>query len=216
MKSGIYTITNLTNGKIYIGYATNMYRRRDWHYCSLRAGTHANVHLQAAYNKYGIENMQFEILERADVEFLPSLEHYWCNLVGCHDRLIGYNIRVTHPNNKVPNVSLETRARMRASQLGKVRDREAVEKTRAKNKGQKRDPAQVASRAFKKRTSLKNKHVLQFDKEMNLLVEWNSASEIQRCLGYPNSTISACCSRKRNIAYGFVWQFKDKTKYEDE
>lgn len=63
--SGIYTIINRVNGRIYIGESLDIYRR--WHkehMPQLRKNIHNNKELQNDFNKYGEENFSFEILER--------------------------------------------------------------------------------------------------------------------------------------------------------
>ncbi len=62
-KSGIYKITCLVNGKIYIGSTFNLSSRRAVHFSALKNKKHVNRHLQNAYNKYGGENFTFEYLE---------------------------------------------------------------------------------------------------------------------------------------------------------
>src|ERR1035437_5329418 len=101
MNSGIYTITNLVNGKMYVGYATDFKERKGKHFTTLKGNYHSNPHLQSAYNEYGKENLVFEILEEYpnNLKILASMEHYWCNLLNVHNREIGYNIRPTHPDN---------------------------------------------------------------------------------------------------------------------
>lgn len=67
--SGLYTITNRENGKIYIGESLDIYRR--WHkehIPQLRKNCHYNEELQNDFNKYGEENFSFEILERYSVD----------------------------------------------------------------------------------------------------------------------------------------------------
>ena len=53
---GIYKITNLVNGKIYIGSAIRIDRRFKSHLSQLRGNYHINSHLQNAFNEYGIDN----------------------------------------------------------------------------------------------------------------------------------------------------------------
>lgn len=63
---GIYKITNLVNGKIYIGSTKNM-RMRLWkHRALLRHNKHHNQHLQNSWNKYGEDNFDYCILETCD------------------------------------------------------------------------------------------------------------------------------------------------------
>ena len=61
--SCIYKITNLIDGKVYIGQTINYNRRKANHFRKLELGTHANVHLQRAYDKYGRDSFKIEIIE---------------------------------------------------------------------------------------------------------------------------------------------------------
>lgn len=62
-KSGVYRITNLTNGKFYIGSCAEFKRRSTQHRSHLRGNKHSNKHLQNAWNKYGEESFLFEVVE---------------------------------------------------------------------------------------------------------------------------------------------------------
>jgi len=59
----IYQITNMMNGKYYIGSSMSFERRVWSHKYDLKNGTHKNPKLQAAWNKYGESAFVFEILE---------------------------------------------------------------------------------------------------------------------------------------------------------
>lgn len=59
----IYRITNMANGKFYIGSAESFARREWQHKYDLRRKTHKNPRLQAAWDKYGEEMFVFEIIE---------------------------------------------------------------------------------------------------------------------------------------------------------
>lgn len=48
--SGIYKITNLTNGKVYVGQSKNIYLRRKQHFTALRRGSHENREMQRDWN----------------------------------------------------------------------------------------------------------------------------------------------------------------------
>jgi group I intron endonuclease len=64
----IYQITNMVNGKYYIGSAESFERRQWQHKNDLKRNAHKNPRLQAAWNKYGPEAFVFEILERVTLD----------------------------------------------------------------------------------------------------------------------------------------------------
>lgn len=99
-RCGIYTITNLTNNKIYVGRASSLYNRLWSHLDTLRKGIHVNDHLQKSFNEYGEENFLFETLEECNKQFLVSQEHYWATILNAHNPDFGYNIVPTNPNGK--------------------------------------------------------------------------------------------------------------------
>lgn len=129
MKSGIYCIRNIINNKMYIGYSKDMLKRKSSHFTELKYNYHDNDKLQKAYNKYGKENFEFNIIAYyPDEEFtLPTMEHYWCALFNVHDDRFGYNIAPTDPYNK-PKRSNETRKKLSKSLKGKKRTPEQIEK----------------------------------------------------------------------------------------
>lgn len=61
--TGIYSIKNLVNNKIYIGSSNNITTRINQHFNNLKNNKHNNKHLQSSYNKNGVENFSYEILE---------------------------------------------------------------------------------------------------------------------------------------------------------
>ena len=63
-KCGIYTITNISNNKIYVGVTIRGFITR-WleHQATLFKNVHCNIHLQKSFNKYGYKNFIFSIYE---------------------------------------------------------------------------------------------------------------------------------------------------------
>lgn len=55
-RAGIYQITNIANGKRYIGSSKNIWTRWKTHTLQLRKNEHHNLHLQRSWNKYGEDN----------------------------------------------------------------------------------------------------------------------------------------------------------------
>lgn len=66
MKNVIYKISNVINGKFYVGSTVDS-RKRFWaHRKALRTGNHDCIHLQRAWNKYGEDCFKFEIIQQLD------------------------------------------------------------------------------------------------------------------------------------------------------
>lgn len=72
--SGIYKITNLINGKRYIGSSVNLTSRLRAHRSYLRGGCHENSHLQRAWNKHGESSFEFNILFYTDEKDVRMFE----------------------------------------------------------------------------------------------------------------------------------------------
>jgi group I intron endonuclease len=74
----IYRITNMANGKYYIGSADSFARREWQHKYDLKRGAHKNPKLQAAWNKYGADMFVFEVLEEvAEGQTQLQVEDMW-------------------------------------------------------------------------------------------------------------------------------------------
>lgn len=90
IKTGIYKITNVSNGKLYIGSATHYRIRKERHKTKLRGDRHENGKLQNAWNKYGEDMFEFEIIEECEKDKLIEREQYWMDELEVVKN--GYNI----------------------------------------------------------------------------------------------------------------------------
>lgn len=88
---GIYKITNLINGKVYIGQSIDIKRRwREEKNGSKNPNSNAyDYPLQRGFRKYGIENFSFEVIEECDKDILSEKEIYYIDLY--NSCLEGYN-----------------------------------------------------------------------------------------------------------------------------
>lgn len=81
MASGVYKIVNKVNGKIYVGSAKNIDKRRVGHRSGLRHNKHGNVYLQNAWSKYGEDNFEFSTIEECEVMLLIEREQFYIDLI---------------------------------------------------------------------------------------------------------------------------------------
>lgn len=154
MDSGIYSITNKANSKIYIGSTgSTMGFKFRWqlHKSELRGNRHANKHLQYSWNKYGEDVFRFDIIDECSDEILIGLEDYYIRLCNSMDCKFGYNKREAGSHGKHTE---EAKEKCRISATGRKHTEETKEKCRIagrKGKGIKR-PSE-----FGLKVSLRNK-----------------------------------------------------------
>lgn len=109
MTGVVYILTNLVNGKYYIGQARNFAQRKRQH---LRARTDHDYPINRAIRKHGKSNFEFSILGNAEVgPELDALEHLWILTANATNNAVGYNLRL---GGSVASFNAETRARMSA------------------------------------------------------------------------------------------------------
>lgn len=111
----IYQITNMVNGKYYIGSAESFARREWQHKYDLKRGAHKNPHLQASWNKYGAEAFVFEIIEHIAPDRVSfDIENTY--LMKCVGQANCYNINADAHKPRLGQIHSElTKARIRAN-----------------------------------------------------------------------------------------------------
>lgn len=57
--------------------------------------------------------------------------------------------------------------------------------------------------------STNNKEIIQYDLQGNFIKEFPSTMQIQRELGFDNSSICKVCKGKKKTAYGYIWKYKE-------
>ena len=114
---GIYCITNKINGKRYIGQSINIQNR--WRQEKRLNGV--NKHLKSAFEKYGLENFSFEILEECQEKELNAKEADYIKKFNSTNREMGYNQTTGGEHFKIINrtpMSEETKRKISESKKG--------------------------------------------------------------------------------------------------
>jgi group I intron endonuclease len=132
----IYKISNLVNGKFYIGSTIRpTYIRKYEHLSALRNNVHFNNYLQKSFNKYGEENFKFEVVETFKfpkdypkvniLEYIVGRELYLVDFLGAE-----YNLRKDITTGRVGYThSEETRRKISEAHLKKREYRTLAEST---------------------------------------------------------------------------------------
>lgn len=81
IKSGIYEIVNLVNGKRYVGSAVNLDKRWKMHRWLLGNDRHVNRHLQRSWRRHGDVTFHFRIIERCDKTILIEREQFYLDVL---------------------------------------------------------------------------------------------------------------------------------------
>lgn len=126
----IYKVTNLTNGKIYIGQTQKtLYDRKYSHYKKVKQGSNTSFH--NALRKYDGKNFKWEIIDKVDnIEKLNFLEEYYIKKFNSFKN--GYNL-TTGGDNYIR--AEETKEKIKQANLGKTHNSETIEKIRNGNIG---------------------------------------------------------------------------------
>lgn len=100
---GIYKITNLINNKVYVGQSIAIERRWTQHKSPYEQQRHPDLPINQAFQKYGVENFKFEVLEECAADELNVKEQQYIELFQSLTHQHGYNIRAGGEGNHEEN-----------------------------------------------------------------------------------------------------------------
>lgn len=189
-KTGIYKINCLANNKVYIGSACgtksrpinkNGFCRRWREYINdLKANKHRNKHLQFAWNKYGENSFQFEIIEFCVQEKALEREKYYINIFQSANHEYGFNMFNGHLANYT-KFTEGHKQKISNALIGRKRPLEVVQKWSNK--------------------------VQQIDENQQVIAEYYSMAEAERQTGIQRQDIGqACIGKKIKKAGGYFWK----------
>lgn len=193
--SGIYSISNKVNNKVYIGSSKNIHLRISEHVLDLSKNIHKNSYLQNSWNKYGGDNFELIIIELCDVDILLDREQHWIDNFVSYNRKYGYNL---HKDAKRHYVCEETKQKMRERFLGKNNPRYGV-------KGCTRNDEQL-----KRHAKSCSKPVVKMDISGVEICSYGSIKEAAEDNGICASNITMCLKGKNKTCGGYKWKYKKK------
>ena len=97
---GVFQVRNTVDGKVFIGVSVDLPAMLNRQQSQLRMGGHPNKELQKAWNEFGAEAFEFEVLDTltpSDRHYDPkddlkALEDLWLDKLSPYDER-GYNVR---------------------------------------------------------------------------------------------------------------------------
>jgi GIY-YIG catalytic domain/NUMOD1 domain/NUMOD3 motif len=207
-KPGVYLITNLINGKKYIGSSAIMLRRLKEYLNPLyleRNLEKGNSKLLRALLKYGYSNFEFKVLEmfehrtpqgkqmKAEIKMqLLAREQYFLDKIKPE-----YNINLKAGSNLGRSYSEEVRKKMSLAKLGKVGNKKGA-------------ILSAETRAFFREKSGMNKNVVMLNENDKVLGYFKSIQLASEALGISRNRISRCARgiRKEIREKGKIYKFK--------
>ena len=118
-QSGIYQILCKPTGKVYVGSAVWIAKRKRHHREALLAGKHHSQYLQKAWNKYGPDAFEHSVLEYCEKGRLTEREQYYIDILRAADHSFGFNLQPKAHSNLGITYGPEVRANMSAAQKGR-------------------------------------------------------------------------------------------------
>jgi group I intron endonuclease len=225
----IYEISNIENGKIYIGQTTQHNVATRW---SEHLKLSSDTHLVRAFRSHGIDKFNFKIICEIQNELLDGREIEEIEKRNCLSPN-GYNIRSGGSRGKHSQESIEkirvshmgkrhtdeTKDKLRQINMGKTLEPETKEKIRVRILGTKRTEEEIEKSA-KSRTGLKRtdefrekmRHAQQIEVEQwslegKYIKTFKSIKIAREATGC--NDISKCCKGKYKQSKGFIWKYKD-------
>ena len=201
MKHIIYSIFNLVTKRYYIGSTREdlWYIRKHNHISSLKKGKHHSFKLQSSWRRHGEKSFVFQTLEDNidTLELRLERESFWINHFNSFK--IGYNCTETATKGIIHNEE----SRLKSSNVRK----KLFEEGKIQNpnpKGEKRDPILMAEINAKKKVP-----VIQYDKDMNFIKEWEGVVDASKHFGLSKNCIFNCLRKgEKFTAGGFKWRYK--------
>lgn len=210
MTAGVYTITNTNNGKIYVGSTIHVDRRRLEHFSALKYNKHINKHLQNAYNKYGRESFEFEVIETLEItdsikEDLLAREQFWIDNLKPE-----YNVLLVAGSNLGYHHTDETKQKISNSTKGVKKSKEHAKHIKEGQQGRifTEKHKEKLSKAAKNRKGMSHHSIISIDG-----VIYNSLKEASEKTGIKYNTIQGRL-KNPNFANYFYVKYSNKINNE--
>lgn len=201
---GIYKITNLINGKCYIGQSVNIEKRWGEHITIYNHPRCSNYHIYKAFRKYGIENFSFSVIEECKQALLNEREKFW---IAQYDSFKhGYNMTIGGDGSELIERSVVYRLWDEGFTMEEIAEKVQCSQVtisriiRGYEKYNKND-------SLKRGKLWRRKRVVQYGLDGSYLFCYSSISDASKATGITADGISACCNKRLKSSGGYQWSF---------
>jgi group I intron endonuclease len=152
MNIGVYKIVNKVTGDFYIGSSVNLNKRFNNHKHFLANQRHHNIILQNVFNKYGLDNLSFEIIEIVENKTnLIKREQYYIDTLNPK-----YNICLKAESPLGTKRTKKSKHKMSKAAMGRKHSKETKQKI-SKNSSKYWKDKKLSKESIEKRTKSRSK-----------------------------------------------------------
>jgi group I intron endonuclease len=188
--SGIYKISNIINGKFYIGSSEILLKRLMTHFWELRINKHANNKLQRSYNKYGEGNFKIDIIEFCEKDQCLIREQHYLDTLNPP-----LNISKLATGGSVEYHSEESKLKM------SIAKKEWFENLSEEGKEKRRNI--ISKSNFDKLSKI----VKQYSIDGKYITSYKGLKNAALSINGNKTIIGWVCQGKRNTAYNYKWSY---------
>ena len=198
--SGIYIIKNNIDDRVYIGSAVSLAHRKGTHFYQLKNNKHGNLHLQNFVNKYGINSLNFTVLEFCKKEVLIEREQYYFSRF---ERLFNIlKFAGSSLGRECPkNVRLKISNSLKNANLKGLKKSEETKLRMSKPK------TKEHTAKIKEAQKMVIKTVYQYSLDLQLINTFESVSFAALTLNIDRRAISANCNNRQKTCKNFIFKF---------
>ena len=199
----IYKITNMKNGKIYIGQTKTTIEKRWKDHIKDSKSNYVNRPLYDAINKYGIESFKIEQVEECSIDVLDEREKYWIELYGSFK--YGYNATIGGDGKRCADYDLIYALFQQGKSVGEISKLTGYDKATV-SIGLEVHDISIKERIKRGQERL-YRPVARLDKITEEILEvFPSVSEAETKY-HTNRHIGQVCLGKRKTAGGYKWKY---------
>ncbi len=187
VKFGVYRIHNIKTDKFYLGSAAGIKGvagRFSVHRSKLRANTHNNPKLQAAWNKYGEDAFVFEVIEQCSIKQCLVREQWYLDnwLFASEDSnrfdQLGYNINRQATSRQGAILSKKTKNKIAKSLMGHKQSDLSRQRRSIAQSGEKGNRAKLTQEQVDEMRSLHRQGLTKAELSRRFMVVHSTANRI--------------------------------------